>query len=143
MSCFSFVSVGSLIFPSFSLHCHVSKGPSPSFSVWFALRSCASLRLPFLFNLSDPQASFLAGVLQYKSWHVCGILVLFLDSFWGGFCLAVSKSLVPLGSFSVSPKGPSLSANLQTCCGWWWEFCWHLVCFSVTGHLKVVIFSVS
>lgn len=122
MSCFSFISVGFLIFPLLfpfpSLPCFQGV-PPPSLFFWFALRSYTSPISVWVRGLSSlfPHQGF-----KVPSPALCTILwLLLLDLFWRWFCLALSKSSVPFFCFSVALKCPSLSLNLQTCRGVGWS----------------------
>lgn len=84
-------------------------------SVWFALRSCASL---ISVDPTDSQASFLASTLKYQVPACVEYFGFYCWTLSGDdCCLFLAKPWVPLYSFSVALMCPSLSVNLQTCCG--------------------------
>lgn len=73
----------------------------PFLSLWFALKSCASPRLPFPSTPTVPQASVLTSALAYRSLPVCRIFTFIVGPILGvsfllclsSWCLCVSIAL--------------------------------------------------
>lgn len=144
LSCFSFISAGSLIFPFYFLLfiCYTTTSPKmiPLVRIWFSPETsdCSRLLLLFLLVLSPFPV---ANTVNYQITNLYSVIWHFVLDFFAGvdFVHAFSESSCTLLFLTVSQ--PSLCPLCTQSLQWQQEICWNLVFISLlTCNFKFVVF---